>query len=84
MTEQRSLAEELRERMGNCSQEKFAASLGISQAHLSEILSGLREPGLSPAARAILKRYPDMLHFFLPENIGIPIQESVQPSEAQP
>lgn len=63
------IALELKRRKGEMSQQEFAEYLGISQAHLSDILSGKQVPGLSPAARAILSRFPDMLAFFVPANI---------------
>jgi len=64
------LAGELRARMGDRSQSEFAATLGISQARLSEILSGSsKKVGLTKAAEAIICRYPELGHLFLPECI---------------
>ena len=73
-----SLAEALRGRMGSRGQAEFAAWLGISQAHLSEILSGKARPGLERAAAAIARRYPDLLPFFVPEDIDISILPSTR------
>lgn len=71
-----NVAEELAKRKGQMSQRELANYLGISQAHVSDILNGKYVPGLSPAARAILRRFPDMLSVFLPAEIGTAIQET--------
>lgn len=65
------LDKELKERMGDMTQIEFAEEIGIAQSTLSEILSGKRLPGLSLAAAAIVRRYPELAGFFVPEDITI-------------
>jgi len=75
------LATALKERMGARSQKQFAQDLQISEGQLSRMLRGKGNPGLTKAARLILKVYPELAPFFLPENIAQAIRDSVGQSE---
>jgi len=78
------LATRLKERMGDDTQGEFARKLGFSQSYLSFILHGL-VPGVeSKAAQAILRKYPELVSFFLPEDIVQAIRTSTQEIQKEP
>jgi len=70
------LAEALRERMGDETQTQFAQRLGVHQSRLNVILHGLIPKIESKAAQAILRTYPELAPFFLPEHIVQAIRNS--------
>jgi len=71
-----TLGAALRERRAGRTLAEFSKIIGISTTLLSKIESGDRHPGLTKGARCILRVYPELAPFFLPENIIGAIQPS--------
>lgn len=71
-----TLGAALRHRRGERTLAEFSQLLGISTTLLSKIETGDRHPGLTKGARCILRLYPELAPFFLPENIIGAIQPS--------
>lgn len=73
---QQTLGAALRERRAGRTLAEFSKIIGISTTLLSKIETGDRHPGLTKGARCILKVYPELAPFFLPESIMGAIQPS--------
>jgi transcriptional regulator with XRE-family HTH domain len=80
----KTLADELKNRMGERTQVEFAEALGIAQSTLSELLSGKRVPGLNRTAAAVVAAFPELAPFFLPENIATAKDERCSDSHEAP
>ena len=75
------LAEELTTRMDGRKQRIVAERMGISQNYLSDILGGKVSVEMPKGAIGILRLWPDMWPFFVPEDIARAIAMDVQRCE---
>lgn len=77
-----TLGEELKVRMDGRPQKLVAKRIGISQQHLSAILADRVPVTIGRAAEGILRWWPDLCFFILPEDILISIYKCVQERDA--
>lgn len=73
-----TLAEELRTRIDGRKQKLVAERIGISQNWLSDILRGQAKLEVPQAIVGILRLWPDLWPFFLPEDIVSTLTDEYQ------
>lgn len=77
-----TLGEELRIRMDGRPQNLVAKRVGISQQHLSDILAGRVGVTMGRAAEGLLRLWPDLAPFIVPEDLLVRMTECVKSTPA--